>query len=187
MGRYRWDKKTTVEECRSLSASNFHRWGVFKATVHSTSGGVEWKNSAGVVTSSLGYSFRQQPSPQFTLFYTLTRAATGKKEDLRYDIELATTPCRYGGLRYWFICPLVKNGCSCRRRITKLYLPSGGTYYGCRHCYNLTYESCQEHDARVNRLTKNPGLLAQLLLSGNTTASLVALKAACKLDKNFLL
>ena len=187
MGRYRWDKKTTVEECRSLWASSFHKWGVFKPTVGYASGGVEWKNAQGEVTSSIGYSFSQQPAPRLTLFYTLTRSATGEKQDLRYDIELATTPCRYGGLRYWFICPLVKNGYPCHRRSTKVYLPPGGTYYGCRHCYNLTYESCQEHDARVDRLAKNPALLEQMLRGGNPMASLVALKAAFKRDKNFLL
>ena len=98
-----------------------------------------------------------------------------------YDIELATTPCRYGGLRYWFICPLVKNGYPCHRRITKLYLPSGGTYYGCRHCYDLTYESCQEHDTRVDRLCRNPEALLQMLNGKNLSASLLACKAAFKL------
>ena len=67
----------------------------------------------------------------------------------------------------------------------KLYL-GGGKYFGCRHCYNLTYESCQEHDARVSWLTKNPDLLAQMLKGGNPMVSLVALKAACKLNKNLL-
>jgi hypothetical protein len=28
--------------------------------------------------------------------------------------------------------------------VGKLYLPPGGRYYGCRHCYDLTYTSCQE-------------------------------------------
>ena len=181
MGRYQHDKRTTVEECRSLWASKFHKWGVFKPSVGYASGSVEWKNSAGEVTSSLGYSFSQQPSPRLTLFYTLTRSATGEKQDLRYDIELASAACRYGGLRYWFICPLVKNSCPCRRRITKLYLPSGGTYYGCRYCYNLTYESCQEHDARVGRLCKDPLLLHQMLEGRNWSDKFLAIKAAFKL------
>ena len=181
MGRWRWDKKATVEECRSLWASSFHKWGVFKPNVGYASGGVEWKNSAGEVSSSLGYSFSQQPSPKLTLFYTLTRSATGEKQDLRYDIGLATTPCRYGGLRYWFICPLVRNGYPCHRRITKPYLPSGGTHYGCRRCYNLTYESCQEYDARVDRLCKNPLLLHQMLEGRDWSDKFLAIKAAFKL------
>jgi hypothetical protein len=29
-------------------------------------------------------------------------------------------------------------------RVGKLYLPPDGLYFGCRHCYELTYRSCQE-------------------------------------------
>jgi hypothetical protein len=32
----------------------------------------------------------------------------------------------------------------CGRRVGKLYLPPGGKYFGCRHCYNLTYTSSNE-------------------------------------------
>jgi hypothetical protein len=28
--------------------------------------------------------------------------------------------------------------------VSKLHLPPGGRYFGCRHCYDLTYTSCQE-------------------------------------------
>jgi hypothetical protein len=28
--------------------------------------------------------------------------------------------------------------------VGKLYLPPGAGYYGCRHCHELTYTSCQE-------------------------------------------
>jgi hypothetical protein len=31
--------------------------------------------------------------------------------------------------------------------VRKLYL--SGKYFGCRHCHNLTYRSCQESDSRV--------------------------------------
>ena len=177
---WRLDKKTTVEECRSLSTSKFRDWGVFKPTVSYASGGVEWKNGEGEVIASIGYSFSQNPSPRLTLFYTFTRSATQEKQDLNYFIELATAPCRFGGLRYWFICPLVKNGQACCRRAMKLYLSPGGLYFGCRRCYDLTYESCQEHDARVDRLCKNPLALYQMMNSKNPHISLVAIKAVFK-------
>jgi len=187
MGRWRLDKKTTVEECRSLSASKFRDWGVFKPGVSYASGGVQWKNGLEEVIANIGYSFSQNPSPRLTLFYTITRSATGEKQDLNYFLEMVTVPCRFGGLRYWFICPLVKEGRPCRRRVGKLYLSPGATYFGCRHCYNLTYESCQEHDARVDRLTKNPLLLRQMLKGPGWEGKLLAIKAAFKRDKNFLL
>ncbi len=37
----------------------------------------------------------------------------------------------------------------------KLYLPPGGRYFGCRRCYDLTYESAQQHDKRVDRLARS--------------------------------
>jgi hypothetical protein len=31
----------------------------------------------------------------------------------------------------------------CLQRVGKLYLPSGGTLFACRDCYDLTYQSCR--------------------------------------------
>jgi hypothetical protein len=59
-------------------------------------------------------------------------------------VELTTTRPRFGGLRWWFVCPLLVSGRPCRRRVGKLYLPPRARYFGCRHCYDLTYTSCQE-------------------------------------------
>ena len=67
----------------------------------------------------------------------------------------------YGGLRWWFTCPLVVGGRSCTRRAGKLYLRGG--YFGCRRCQDLTYRSCQEaHQAErsgrmLARLRARPG------------------------------
>jgi hypothetical protein len=48
------------------------------------------------------------------------------------------------------------------RRVGKLYLPPSARYFGCRHCYDLTYNSVQQHDKRVDALRRNPALLAAL-------------------------
>jgi hypothetical protein len=50
----------------------------------------------------------------------------------------------YGGTRWYFLCPLVVNGKACLRRVSKLFLPPGGLYFGCRTCYGLAYTSSQE-------------------------------------------
>ena len=54
-----------------------------------------------------------------------------------YDLEvsLVTTPCNFGGVRYWFACPV------CSQRVGGLYLPPGDIYFCCRGCHNLTYRS----------------------------------------------
>src|SRR5262249_13469992 len=92
-----------------------------------------------------------------------------------YRVGLTTTRPRFGGLRWWFICPLVVNGYPCGRRVGKLYLPPGGRYSGCRHCCDLTYASCQQHDKRVDRLRKDPEALRRLLAEDPERASFTQL------------
>src|SRR5712692_6813759 len=53
-------------------------------------------------------------------------------------IQLSATPCSYGGLRDWFVCP----GQSCGRRVAVLY--SGSKYFRCRRCSGLAYTSQRE-------------------------------------------
>jgi len=88
--------------------------------------------------------------------------AKGEQKELKYDVRLTTTRPRFGGLRWWFLCPLLSDGRPCGRRVGKLYLPPRGRYFGCRQCHNLTYKSCQEHDKRVDFLRKNPAALEAL-------------------------
>jgi hypothetical protein len=108
-------------------------------------------------TSSIGYEVNTRDVPPWVrLFYTLTKS----KEAIDYRIGLVTTRPRFGGLRWWFICPLVVNGRSCGRRVVKLYLPPGRRYFGCRHCYDLTYTSCQEsrkYDSAFRFLAQDTG------------------------------
>jgi hypothetical protein len=52
------------------------------------------------------------------------------------DIRLAYTPCRYGGCRAWFRCPL------CEERKAVLWLAGG--LISCRRCQNLVYSSTRE-------------------------------------------
>jgi hypothetical protein len=65
-------------------------------------------------------------------------------EPVDYRIRLVTTRPTYGGIRWWFICPLVRRDGGPPRRVAKLYLPPGGRYFGSRQAYGLTYASCQE-------------------------------------------
>lgn len=56
--------------------------------------------------------------------------------------KLATTPCNFGGIQYWFVCPCYRggtNGGYCNRKVKKLYLSLGSFEFGCRHCHNLSY------------------------------------------------
>ncbi len=66
---------------------------------------------------------------------------TGPQE---YPVQMVTTPCRFGGQRWWWLCPATG------RQVSKLYLPNGGTRFLSRGpgAYRLAYAS-QRH-GRVN-------------------------------------
>ena len=185
MGGYgsgRWGghtKRGLVESCKSIDAGRWAREGIIRAGVRQ-SGEWEWRNTwTGEKTSAIGYAVdtTDPARPTVRLIYTRT-PLTGAKEEVDEPIRLQTTPPHFGGVRWWFTCPLEKQGKPCRRRVRKLYLPPGGKYFGCRHCYDLTYRSAQEHDPREDALVKNAERLAALLGSGKLKDLLMGLRAA---------
>jgi hypothetical protein len=156
------------------------REGLLKAGVH-LRGSWSWSYRDGKENRiSFEVDTLDLASPFVRLSYTSTRARTEERESLDYAVELTTTQPRYGGLRWWFVCPLVVRGCPCERRVGKLYLRPGGRYFGCRICHDLTYHSAQTHDKRVDALRRNPELLDAILedvKSAPFPALVLALKA----------
>jgi len=131
--------KTKVEECGRLDVNWLTREGTFDGDGR-RAGAIRWSNTCtGEETSSIGYEVNVAQR-WMRLHYRLVRDDTS----FDYKVSLTTTDLPWGGVRWWFVCPLAFDGRSCGRRVGTLYLPPGGRYYGCRHCYNLTYESCNE-------------------------------------------
>ena len=182
MGRWPWSDRRTVEECKSMDIPWLNRHGYFCGF---KSGIIEWKNAFGDVISSIGIQVsvdEEHFGGKYVKFnYTYTDGLAGKKTELDYKVQLVTTPCNFGGVRYWFICGLVVDGKPCGRRVAKLYLPPRSRYFGCRHCYNLTYKSRKEHDKRLDAVMKNPELLKSLLESGDARDMLLGIKACEKM------
>ena len=181
MGRDPWSDRKTVEECKSIDIPWLNRYGYFCGL---KTGGMEWKNAFGKVISSIGIQVSvddSNPGENYLrLFYTQTTNSTGEKTELDYKAQLVTTPCNFGGIRYWFICPLVADGKPCNRRVAKIYLPPGSKYFGCRHCYNLTYKSCKEHDKRFDAIMKHPELLMEYVNSDSLRKNLMGERLAMK-------
>ena len=140
MGRYYFDAKTTVEQATQLSIFKLKEFGLLSGYCAST---LTWTHRPSGHKSSIGICVDTEEL-YAKVNYTVTDRNTGEKTDYDYKISLTTTPCNFGGVRYWFICPLSKNGVYCGRRTGTLYLASGGNYFGCRHCYDLSYESRNE-------------------------------------------
>jgi len=110
-------------------------------------GSLKWSDpDTGEERSSIGYivDTRENDTGTMRLHYT---HMPGEPEEakLDYPVRLVTTRPHLGGMRWWFICPLVVSGRPCRRRVAKLY---SRKYYGCRTCHGLVYRSSQEAHQR---------------------------------------
>ena len=69
------------------------------------------------------------------LYYTRTQR-DGVKTSEDYQVRLETTKPHFGGVRWWFLCPL--SG----RRAQVLYLPwNGGTVFASRQAWGMAYQS----------------------------------------------
>jgi hypothetical protein len=56
-------------------------------------------------------------------------------------IRLMATPCRFGGQRWWFLCPHTG------RRVMQLHRPYGTQFFSSRYAYRLGY-ACQREGHR---------------------------------------
>lgn len=107
------------------------------------SGTITW--TSGENKNSISYDFitnKQFDTNEenyIRLYYTHTDYRTEEKSEMDFKVPITTTPCNYGGVRYWFICPLTKNGKYCGRRVGVIY--KIGKWFGCRHCGEIVYDS----------------------------------------------
>jgi hypothetical protein len=107
----------------------------------------------GEVTASIGYEANliDSSAAWIRLHYTITTRSTGAKTPHDYRVQLNTTRPHYGGMRWWFVCPL--SG----RRARVLYLPgSGGAVFASRQAWGLAYRSQRKtaEDRAIKRSLK---------------------------------
>src|SRR3989338_1167587 len=141
MGRYYSSKKEGADYLKKISVPWLHKFGYFCGH---KSGAIIWTNNATGKQSSIGIEVSMfDGDGHLRIHYTQTNNYTSEEKDFNYKIPLTTTPCRYGGKRYWFICPWYKNSVYCGKRVGTLY--KDGDYFACRHCYNLTYSSRKQN------------------------------------------
>ncbi len=153
MGRDPYSFRLTVEDCKSISTVSLNRNNLFKRGIHDTT--INW-NAWRVTAGSIGLQVLMLENDEHVrLQYAQIDNDTGKKSEFDYKVKLVSTPCYFGGHRWWFICPLVSNGNVCGRRVEVLYLGGGG-HFGCRHCYNLTYD-CQKESGKFDRYFEKLG------------------------------
>ena len=146
--------QSTVEDGLKLDLGRLMRqgWvvpGGWKA------GGLTWTSSpSGEHVATIGYEadLCDKGSAWLRLHYTVTKG-DGSKVERHYRVPLETTRPHFGGVRWWFVCPLT--GC----RAAKLYLPPGADRFAGRTAWRLAYRSqrngalfrAQDREARIVR------------------------------------
>jgi hypothetical protein len=130
-GSGRYGGRPTVESGLTLNINRLIRQGNVVPGFHA-SGALTWSN---VVTGeqivSIGYeaSLLKPDAAWPRLRYS------ANDNPMDYRVQLTSTPCHYGGRRWWWICPL--SG----KRVAKLHLPPGGTMFAAREEYRLGHRS----------------------------------------------
>ncbi len=125
---FRWDKKTSLEECHFIDVRDWKRRGLL-----ADGSGFSWywmRDGERVADIRVWAA-----SDRVRVSYRYMRGG-GEWQDIAETIPLAATLCHLGGERVFFRCP------GCRRQAAKLYLYS--PYFRCRRCRRLPYSSQQE-------------------------------------------
>lgn len=175
----------TVEECARLSITDLRRFGLFHERFGRW-GSCRWSDANGNKIRAI-------------VFRLLNDTTAGLTVEIREDVGISlptlqnspqqiipimTSRCHFGGVRRWFICPAVQNCVPCRRRATILYATSHERLFACRQCHNLTFESAQRHDSRLDALVKLPfEQFKQVFFSGNAVEQLLASRALPRIRK----
>lgn len=140
--RFHYGAKHTVERYNALDVRSWQRDGLLQP-----GGGFRWFSIMVYVEADA---------------VILSYGNAGALGNPSCRVLLDTTPCNYGGVRYWFLCP----ASGCCRRVAILYL--GGRYPACRHCLRLAYRTQNESSAD-RALTKAQRIRMKLGGSANMT------------------
>ncbi len=63
----------------------------------------------------------------------LNLSLQGKINTEEQQLDVTTSPCHFGGKRFWFVCP------RCKGRVGTLYKTPVSDELLCRNCHKLTY------------------------------------------------
>lgn len=143
-GRAVVNRKRCVDQVQRLDTAALRGHGVFENAA--AAGRIEF--NCGPAEAGPGdFAFAVLPNGPWEAAMRLTHRVEEAPEGQtsHYLVRLTSTPCHFGGKRWWFVCPLVWDGRACNRRVRILYRPWGTRYFACRECHELTYESRQRH------------------------------------------
>src|SRR5215208_3235674 len=111
---YRFDKKTTTDECHSVDVRYLHQEGLL---MQGRWFSLRW-SWANRETGSIHVAVIGDEKPErVILTYRHRRGSGGEWEEVREPVPLTWTACNFGGERPWFMCP----GAGCGKRAAILF------------------------------------------------------------------
>lgn len=135
MGSGRSGGRPTVEGCLMLDMTTLLREGLLQRAAK-VSGSMTWPTRNGCGFISMGFvATLGAEDGELSLRYSATDYWTGEPRNLDYVIRLVATPQPFGGVRWWFKCPMTG------RRVSKLHMPAGRLTFASRQAYRLGYAS----------------------------------------------
>ena len=126
-GRYGYRTARTTEAAKRVDIRYIRKQGWL---YDGRTGLLSW-TSRGEPSGTIGYHI---VGDTFILDYKVQEYG-GDWDAIKLSVALTSSPCRYGGKRYYFLCP----GLNCGRRCEVLY--SADKYFVCRKCAGLIYDS----------------------------------------------
>lgn len=134
----RYGSKLTVEQAFRIDIRDLKKRGYLDGNYYSTS--VRDDNN-----NSIWFAVSTDPDDdflggRFIRFVYSAKSQSGEVSHYDYKIPISTTPCHFGGVRYWFRCYANLRHC-CGNRVTTLFIVPGVNIFACRHCYDLSYNS----------------------------------------------
>jgi hypothetical protein len=144
---YRFDTRLYTENFRNIDIREFNQRGWLDKKGLSI---LTWSRRGEKIAS---VQFLVETPVQFLREITNIRIKynvrknAGAWQELDYKINLTTTGCNFGGIRYWFICP------DCSKRVCVLY---ADIMFKCRTCLGIVHKSRNESalDQATRRLDK---------------------------------
>ncbi len=138
-----------INSARSVSMIDLKKWGYLEPRSHSQKGTIIWSRE-GRQTASIGVSvvIDSTEGSYMSMQYRSQSHGSSEWADRDYRVQLEALPCRYGGRKWFFRCPLGH----CQRRSRYLYCYQG--LFICRRCTGLWYDS-QTYTTNQYRLLQN--------------------------------
>ena len=143
-----------VEQALTLNIDQLIRAGRLRPGWR-TSGQLSWTATPGRSSSVNFEAYLANWAGHLQLDFVIREETTGSSRHVRQTIAFATTKPRFGGTRWWFVCP------STRERVGRLHLPPGATEFLSRRAHGLTY-ACQTEDRNARLARRSRKLMTRL-------------------------